>query len=162
MVNIDIALSTSSLQRAVNKLRNLSDSLQRKSNYCAMQLAKEGESELATQITFIADFDGNDAGTIDSLMTDNGAELHWRGDQVDFLEFGTGPTGNVLPYNDEGAKPSYWEYRTSPWYYYNATIGATIETYGIPAYAPMLNTAIKLADKETILSKYKGILSRRG
>lgn len=93
----------------------------------------------------ILDPDGNQTGTTSLRHITGVSEVRWSGDQILFLEFGTGITGINNPYPDNvvmglvSYQPQQYhgisgnEY----WHYQDEVTGAFEKTYGVPAYAPM-------------------------
>lgn len=157
MVTIDVQLSDSSIRNAIKKLEKIQYELPQRANICAKKLATLGEKELNTNISGIWNFDGNEAGTTSVEQTQVSTELHWRGNQVDFLEFGTGPIGAMLPYNI--TLPIQWKYGNTAWVYFKDD--KYHYTRGIPAYAPMLHASEFMRNKANVYKAYKGLLGKK-
>lgn len=75
----------------------------------------------------------------------DGTEVLWLGDQIAFVEFGTGARGaaGFYPYPVAMGEANYHPDPTkrSWWYPYN---GYAIKSYGIPPYAPMASAALMM------------------
>lgn len=161
-MEIEVKLSRRDLKKAIRQLKELKRSLPEKIESKNQQLVEEGKTILDTNIANISDFDGNEKGSTFGTAVDLNATIEWQGDQVQFLEFGTGIVGSHQPY--EGEVPSGWEYGKGKYsgkhadghWHYSKNGGEPILTYGIPAYGPMLHTSEELKTK--IPEIYKGLL----
>ena len=161
-MEISVDLSKRSLNAAIRQLKQLKKSLPDKIERKNQQLVEEGKNILDTNISNIPNFDGNDKGMTFGTAVDLNAKIEWQGEQVQFLEFGTGIVGSRQAY--EGELPPGWEYGKGKYsgrhedghWHYSKNGGEPILTYGIPAYAPMLHASEELKTK--IAEIYKGLL----
>lgn len=162
MVNIELDLSVGGIDRAMKELTRLKSSLEDKVEGKTKKLVEEGKTILDEKIQMINNYDGNEKGTTYGTAVANMGNIEWKGDQIAYLEFGTGIVGRQNPY--PSSTPVPWEYANSTysrrhtdghWSYKNAN-DELVRTYGIPAYAPMLKTSEEL--KKKIPEIYKGLL----
>lgn len=161
-MEIRVELSKRGLKSAIRQLKQLNKSLPDKIERKNQQLVEEGKNLLDVNISNIPNFDGNDKGITFGTAVDLNGKIEWQGEQVQFLEFGTGVVGRQQSY--EGELPPGWEYGKGKYsgrhedghWHYSKNGGEPILTYGIPAYAPMLHASEELRTK--IPEIYKGLL----
>lgn len=115
-------------------------------------------AELENNIAGIYDPDGNLTGTVSMKSVHGLTRITWAGDQVAFLEFGTGITAIEGPDYPDMAfmalvgyewhqyhgllQTEYWKYKSN---------GEWITSFGIPAHAPMYSVFL---DAEFILREH--------
>lgn len=154
-MEIDIELSKKGINQALKELRKLKKNLESNIQEAGKQLADDGANILRSKISTINRPDGNERGEVMSMTVLENSFIRWHGSQVQYLEFGTGvvytkeqggeykgtlPNGYVY---GSGAKlKANMEKGKKHWYYNKGEDG--IKTEGIPAYAPMYNTAQEL------------------
>lgn len=129
----DIPLSQRDIKKTARRLRKLAKELKSDNTLQPIRnaLAQRLLERLNHYIATIDDPDGNSIGVADIKNVWERSYVRWIGDQVIFLEYGTGHYGALSGYIGvyaAGYKPEdhYW------WY------GGRL-TGGIPAYAPMYN-----------------------
>lgn len=155
----EFELTTKSVNSLIRDVDSLINELE--SGKILGKVARESKNELKNRVDTISNYDGNDIGKIESILTENEFELLWSGEQVAFLEFGTGVIGKMARHPD---LPSEWVYgsgksvnKDGSWVY-NSDMGR-IRTFGIPAYAPMYYTGVKA--REILVDRYKEVLNAK-
>jgi hypothetical protein len=94
----------------------------------------------------LRDLDGNYLGTTDAASSVNvekgfkGHDVIWRGDQIIFIEFGTGASGAGQPYPGVMA-PGYHPDPTKAWWVYTDLFMGNVLSRGLTPQAPMYNAA---------------------
>lgn len=154
-MEIELDLSKESINNAINELKKLRKNLESNIQEAGYLLAEDGGNILRSNINTIDRLDGNDKGTVEVVSSLEISNIFWSGSQVKYLEFGTGVVyteeqggeyKGTLPNNyvyGSGAKlKANLEKGKKHWYYGKGEDG--IKTEGIPAYAPMYNTAQEL------------------
>ena len=161
-MEINLTLSTKGIKSAIRELKSVKSTLEERIEAKNQQLVAEGKRILDEKIGSINNYDNNAIGNTYGTAVGNNGTIEWHGEQIAFLEFGTGTVGKQDSY--PGIFPVPWEYANSTyskrhedghWSYKNSS-GDLVRTYGIPAYAPMLKTSEEL--KKKIPEIYKGLL----
>lgn len=93
--------------------------------------------DLRDNISYITDRDGNLAGSQEIIHTRNISVIRWTGDQIRFLEFGTGTQGVNQPYPGQLMNLIGYDPVDHSWSYWDRETASVKKTDGIPAYAPM-------------------------
>lgn len=157
-MDVSIPLSAKGIRQATRSLGRLKKALA-KDDEGVQPLIRSMAAEsirggLDENILAIPDPDGNFAST-QTTRTVNALGLtyvQWLGPQIAYLEFGTGAvaldTGGypnpAIP-SSVGYEPQRLHGNIAPsewWWYEDRTMGFKRATRGIPAYAPMYNTAM--------------------
>lgn len=92
------------------------------------------------------DVDGNYLGTEDAASAVSlevgykGHDVIWRGEQIAFIEFGTGASGASSPYPGV-MTPGYHPDPTKAWWVYNDPYYGAVLSRGLTPQAPMYNAA---------------------
>lgn len=168
-MELDIELSKESINKALKELRKLKRNLNSNIHLAGQELAKEGCSILRDNLNSIPDQDGNALGTVYPVLALENSKIFWSGPQISYLEYGTGLVGKGTY---KGDLPNGYEYASGPfikkhiasgkgaYWHYKTKEDYLIRTEGIPAYAPMYQTAKVL---RTLIPKYyKNILTKKG
>lgn len=99
-------LSAQSLEKLLTELRKYREKVQALESRLPKELALYAAGQIATNLTGITDFDGNDPGEIGIETSGNVATAFNEGEQIAFLEFGTGCY--AAPHPDAGQLG--WQY----------------------------------------------------
>jgi len=67
-----------------------------------------------------------------------------------FVEFGTGPRGSRDRHPEATDE---WQYRQTPWVYYNDRVGHFLFTYGMPSRPFMYNTARRMESEAVRIAR---------
>ncbi len=144
-MNLNITLSERSIDSAIAQLNALAYKLDRAPDTVCDTLGSIALAEMTVNQSAILDQDGNELGAPYMVSGAGEVEVGLTGDQVAFLEFGTGPVGAATPHPEP---PSDWEYgagetisENGDWRYYDKQRGYWRLTTGIPAYMPVFNAA---------------------
>ena len=153
--NIKISLSTSGLKQLSKELQAYKLFLNKQTKEALSDLVLLGTTDLSRRTSGLTDYDGNDAGYVDSVFTGTKGVISNIGPQIAFLEFGTGIRGQESPHPN--ASLVGWDYNTKTskkahrtvggvegWFYFNQTQGRAVFTPGIRPYGQMLYTSIYL------------------
>lgn len=157
-LNIQVPLSSKGVKSVRRVLRNLKETIIHDDGFdeslrgiAADILANALRQEVNT---LIFDPDGNMTGDVSIKHVAGLSEIKWSGDQILFLEFGTGVEGIDIPYPDPsimalvGYEPQLYHGDEMYWVYKDRVSNEYIKTFGIPAYAPMYTVFL---DAENIL-----------
>lgn len=166
---IVLSLTTKgSLQKAIDKIEEYSQTIQNMSEMFVMELANVGITALSVRINSISPFyKGSDLSvSLQMLNGSLGASIVMSGKQCAFIEFGSGvlfnaPKGSSLHPKGEELGLTIGSYNpNSPnaesptgWFYYDE-YGQKQHTYGTPTFAPMHNSEMEM------LSQIKEIAER--
>jgi len=133
-------------------------------------MCRKMATKVQSNFAGMTDLDGNYLGGENpnaSLKVEpalEGHELVWRGEQIAYLEFGTGATGAMGSYGGTAmAKAGYHPDPTKKsWGYEDAKLGGQI-SHGIPPYAPMYDASRILHSpvmKEPAIKLLNGAVNR--
>lgn len=160
-ITVDVPLSSKGISATTRALRKIKQEYSVDGDFdeaIRVNAAQLLLDALDDNIAMIVDPDGNTTGTTSLKHITGVSEIRWSGDQILFLEFGTGVTGINDPYPDStimsivSYQPEQYhgiegnEY----WTYHDEITGAYEKTYGVPAYAPMYTVFL---DAERILQE---------
>ncbi len=138
MKRITIELSPSSCQKAIEELKQYERFIKPKLDEVCKRLAEIGKEEALSIVDGIRLSEGNSVERVDVVKIDNGYKLVMEGEDVYFIEFGTGD--GVSPHYDTSVPVAYgsWSVAHSQmlwnngfWYY------DKVRYTGTPAYMPM-------------------------
>ena len=138
MKRIVIDLSAESCQKALEELQKYEKEIKPKMEEVCRRLAEIGKQEAISVVNTIKLSEGNAVDRIDTVKTDNGYKIVMEGEDVYFIEFGTGD--GTSPHFDTSV-PVAWgtwsaEHKQILWthgfWYYNH-----IKFTGTTAYMPM-------------------------
>ena len=138
MRTITLELSAESCNRAVKELEKYQKEIKPKMDEVCKRLAEIGRDEAISVVNGIRLSDGNSVERIEAVQIDNGWKIVMSGEDVYFIEFGTGD--GVTPHYDTNV-PVAWgtwsaEHDQILWkqgfWYFNK-----VRYTGTPAYMPM-------------------------
>ena len=138
MRTITLELSAESCNRAVKELEKYQKEIKPKMDEVCKRLAEIGRDEAISVVNGIRLSDGNSVERIEAVQIDNGWKIVMSGEDVYFIEFGTGD--GVTPHYDTNVpvawgtwsaehKQMLWKYGF--WYY------DKVKYTGTTAYMPM-------------------------
>lgn len=105
MKTVTIELSVDSCERAIKELVNYESTIKPKLDEVCKRLAEVGKQEIISIVSSIPMSEGNSVSNVDALPTDNGWKIVMEGEDVYFIEFGTG--NSVSPHFDTSV-PVAW------------------------------------------------------
>ena len=138
MKTIAIELSVDSCNKAIEELKKYQKEIKPKLDEVCRRVAEVGRDEALSIINGIRLQDGNAVERVDVVKIDNGYKLVMEGEDVYFIEFGTGD--GVSAHYDVSVPVAYgsWSVEHSQmlwnkgfWYY------DKVRYTGTPAYMPM-------------------------
>lgn len=140
MINVELSLGPAEIRKLSRRLKRLRNQLKRTD--FAEEMLVQAQNDMLKQVAHVAGIDGNyDATTVDYV--EQLGIVSWRGEQVSYLEYGTGAKGAARPY--AGVLPS--DYHPDPtnkeWDYVDKRSGALSTSYSLAPQAPMYKTALK-------------------
>jgi hypothetical protein len=153
MSSVDVPLSVAGIRKLRDNLKGLATALR---DEVKVDIERETcmllAGEVIHNVSSITDLDGNYLGgdnpnsavSVEPAL-DDGHEVIWRGEQVAFLEFGTGAPGAADPYPGRAmAAAGYHPDSTKDsWWYIDAKIGPWV-SLGLTPQAPMFEAAMLL------------------
>ena len=122
--------------------------------------------------TDLRDLDGNYLGTLDGASAVSlevgykGHDVIWRGEQIAFIEFGTGASGALHPYPGVMA-PGYKPDETKAWWVYTDLLTGdpdhdfAVLSQGLTPQAPMYNAAARARGEKWLQRKSAEIMKAR-
>ena len=124
------------------------------------QVIAEGiRDDVIAGIASIQDKDGNYLGSdnpnasVKAMAAKIGYQVIWQGEQIAYLEFGTGAAGASGGYS--GSAMAEAGYSPDPtkemWYYPDNVIGDAVLSHGLMPQAPMLNASIAMRQVSTLM-----------
>lgn len=151
MPDVEIELSLGNVKSLIRGLKQLRRDM--RGGYTtgdiSLAIAKDIAADIKMNVTAIENLDGNYEGALDVMSAVNirGAikaqEVYWRGEQIFYLEFGTGvPGARTLLDSKSAALANYHPNVASvEWVYIDGLSGKEVLTFGTPAYAPVYRAA---------------------
>ena len=147
MKHIEIELSVSSVNKAIDELIRYQKEIVPKMNEVCKRLAEIGRDEAIAIVNSIKMSDGNTVERVEALPIENGYKIVMEGEDVYFIEFGTGD--GVSPHYDvsvpvawgswsENDKQMLW--KNGFWYY------DKVRYTGTTAYMPMYYAEKKMRE----------------
>lgn len=155
-------LSVSSLDKLLSDVKDYKAKVEAAPARITEQLAKIGAGAITQNIAGITDPDGNAPGTVGMQAEGGSGKVFEQGDQVAYLEYGTGEQGA------ENKHPKYevsgWQYGSGKnirkmkngkmmWHYYDRLRGHWRTTNGIPAQKQVFRAAITMRDNIVPVAK---------
>lgn len=155
--NLSVNLGLKGLKDLRKELVKYQKDMDKVGSKIVTTLVNMGEAELNRNISSIQDNDGNAIGFVETSKLGGVGKISHVGDQVVFLEFGTGIPGANLKHPQSGsigyeynAKRSARAHRTRSsdgaegWWYRNLETGKSTFTTGIRGEWQVYNTAMYL------------------
>jgi len=142
MPTLKAGLSSGSIGELLKQVEQFKKKVEAAPEKIVSSLIATGEEEMQDVLNFIKDGNGNDIGFVGSEQGGGHGVVYNRGDQVAYLEFGTGPAGASSPHPD--ADEHDWNYSSGDkirrmkngklmWTYYDKLRGHYRITEGLPA-----------------------------
>lgn len=148
MKTITIELSPASCNKAMKELEKYQKEIKPKLDEVCKRLAEIGRDEALSIINGIRQQEGNAVERVDVAKIDNGYKLVMEGEDVYFIEFGTGD--GVEPHFDTSVPVAWgtWSaehkqmlWNNGFWYYHH------VRYTGTPAYMPMYYAEKKMREE---------------
>jgi len=155
-------LSVSSLDELLRNVKSYQAKVNAAPERIVSELARIATNSISETISGITDSDGNATGSVGSNISGNTAMVFNEGDQVGYIEFGTGVTGAAEPHPQ--ARKSGWSYDKGSkifttksgkrmWRYYDTLKGHWRITSGLPAQKQVYKAALKMRDNIVQVAK---------
>ena len=148
MKTIAIELSVDSCNKAIKELHEYQKRIRPKLDEVCRQVAEVGRDEALSIINGIRLQDGNAVERVDVVPTDNGYKLVMEGEDVYFIEFGTGDGVSAhydvsvpVAWGSWSAEHSQMLWNKGFWYYDN------VRYTGTTAYMPMYYAERKMREE---------------
>lgn len=148
MKTITLELSKESCDKAVKELERYQKTIKPKLDEVCKRLAEIGKAEALSIINSIPISEGNVVERVDAVKIDNGYKLVMEGDDVYFIEFGTGD--GVVPHYAPSVPVAWgtWSeshgqmlWKNGFWYY------DKVKYTGTKAYMPMYYAEKKMREE---------------
>jgi hypothetical protein len=149
-----VPLSPANIERLMKQTKALQKELNRITEPAEKELAKEVSTLLNRNLASLGgNVDGNDVyGTISVEKQANSTLVTWRGDQISYIEFGTGQRGFIYAYPDQAFMTALG-YTLNPertfWFYTDNAGKHSNYSHGLEAQAPMWKTAAEMRKVNT-------------
>lgn len=155
-------LSISSLDKLLSDVKAYRDKVNAAPEKITARLAEIGSDAIRQNIAGTTNPDGNSSGTVSANISGSHATVSQSGDQIAFLEYGTGEQGAASPH------PEYqvagWNYGSGKnirrmkngklmWRYYDRLRGHYRVTNGIPAQKQVFRAALTMRDNIVPVAK---------
>lgn len=148
MKTIAIELSVDSCNKAIKELQEYQKRIKPKLDEVCRRVAEVGRDEALSIINGIRLQDGNAVERVDVVPTDNGYKLVMEGEDVYFIEFGTGDGVSAhydvsvpVAWGSWSAEHSQMLWNKGFWYYDN------VRYTGTTAYMPMYYAERKMREE---------------
>lgn len=154
MERIVLELSVASCEKAIKALKEYQKDIKPKLDEVCKRLAEIGRDEALSIINSIPTTAGNTVERVDVVKTENGYKLVMEGEDVYFIEFGTGDgvsahydTSVPVAWGSWSAEHSQMLFNNGFWYYDN------VRYTGTPAYMPMYYAEKKMREEMPYIIK---------
>lgn len=155
MPNFSADLSVSSLDQLLSDLKAYKKKVDEAPEKITARLAEIGEQAINANIAGITDLDGNAPGIVSVDIDGAHSVVSQAGEQIAYLEFGTGAQGANSPHPLAG--DAGWQYNSGEhirptkngkmmWRYYDRLKDHWRITDGIPAQRQVLEAALLMRD----------------
>lgn len=148
MERIVLELSAASCEKALKTLKEYQKDIRPKLDEVCKRLAEIGRDEALSIINSIPTTAGNTVERVDVAKTESGYKLVMEGEDVYFIEFGTGDgvsahydTSVPVAWGSWSAEHSKMLFNNGFWYYDN------VRYTGTPAYMPMYYAEKKMREE---------------
>lgn len=148
MKTITVELSVDSCNKAIEELKKYQKEIKPKLDEVCRRVAEAGRDEALSIINGIRLQDGNAVERVDVVPTDNGYKLVMEGEDVYFIEFGTGDGVSAhydvsvpVAWGSWSAEHSQMLWNKGFWYYDN------VRYTGTTAYMPMYYAERKMREE---------------
>ena len=154
MKSIAIELSKESCAKALKELEKYQKEIKPKLDEVCKRLAEIGKEEALSVINGISLQDGNAVERVDVVQIENGYKLVMEGEDVYFIEFGTGDgvsahydTSVPVAWGSWSAEHSQMLFTKGFWYY------DKVRYTGTKAYMPMYHAEKKMREEKPRIMK---------
>lgn len=156
-------LSVASLDKLLSDVKDYKAKVEAAPAKITERLAEIGAEAIQQNISGITDPDGNAPGTVGMQVEGSSAKVFEKGDQIAFLEYGTGEQGATSPHPK--AAEAGRKYNVGPyihkmkngkmmWHYRDKLRGGHWRTTnGIPAQKQVLKAALTMRDNIVPVAK---------
>lgn len=148
MKTITVDLSVESIQKAIDELKKYEEQIKPKLKEVCKRLAEIGRDEAVSIVNTVRQQDDNFVERIDAVPTENGYKIVMEGEDVYFIEFGTGDgvsahydTSVPVAWGTWSAEHSQMLWNNGFWYYHH------VRYEGTPAYMPMYYAEKKMREE---------------
>ena len=148
MKTITVELSVDSCNKAIEELKKYQKEIKPKLDEVCRRVAEAGRDEALSIINGIRLQDGNAVERVDVVKIDNGYKLVMEGEDVYFIEFGTGDGVSAhydvsvpVAYGSWSAEHSQMLWKNGFWYY------DKVRYTGTSAYMPMYYAERKMREE---------------
>jgi len=153
-MRITLELSTASCAKALKELQRYQREIKPKLDEVCKRLAEVGKEEALSIINGISLQDGNAVERVDVVQIENGYKLVMEGEDVYFIEFGTGDgvsahydTSVPVAWGSWSAEHSKMLFTKGFWYY------DKVRYTGTKAYMPMYYAEKKMREEKPRIMK---------
>jgi hypothetical protein len=157
MADVEIPLSVGSVKSLIRGLKQLRRDMRDgyTTSDISLAMANDIAADIRANVATIDNLDGNYEGALDvmSAVAVRGAikahEAYWKGEQIFYLEFGTGrPGAHSLVDSKSAALANYHpNVANVEWVYLDGLTGKETLSFGVPAYAPVYKAAQKARNR---------------
>lgn len=155
-------LSVASLDKLLSDVKDYKAKLETAPAKITERLAEIGTDAIQQNIAGITDPDGNAPGTVGMQVEGGSAKVFEQGNQIAFLEYGTGEQGADSPHPI--AVKAGWKYGSGKnirrmkngkmmWHYFDKLRGHWRTTDGIPAQKQVLRAVLTMRDNIVPVAK---------
>lgn len=148
MKTITVELSVDSVNKAIKELETYQKEIRPKLDEVCKRLAEIGAQEATSIVNQIKRTDGNTVERIEAVQIDNGWKIVMEGEDVYFIEFGTGDSVSAhydvsvpVAWGSWSAEHSQMLWNKGFWYYDN------VRYTGTTAYMPMYYAERKMREE---------------
>lgn len=148
MKTIAIELSVDSCNKAIKELETYQKKIRPKLDEVCKRLAEIGAQEAISIVNQIKRTDGNTVERVEAVQIDNGWKIVMEGEDVYFIEFGTGDSVSAhydvsvpVAWGSWSAEHSQMLWNKGFWYY------DKVRYTGTPAYMPMYYAERKMREE---------------
>ncbi|WP_312694115.1 hypothetical protein [Caproiciproducens sp.] len=155
-------LSVASLDKLLSDVKSYRDKVNAAPEKITARLAEIGADAIRKNIAGITDPDGNAPGTVSADISGSHATVSQSGDQIAFLEYGTGEQGEASKHPEY--QTAGWRYGSGKnirkmkngkmmWHYYDRLRGHWRITDGLPAQKQVFRAALTMRDNIVPVAK---------
>ena len=141
-MNKTIVLGNEGIKALKNSLLAINTQLENTIDACEREIAEYGANALSELAPISAKYDGNYSGSVSFNPTENGYEVSYEGDQVAYIEFGTGITGEGYYPDSDILNQANWIYDINDhglggWVYKDHRTGEEFHSVGMVGEKPV-------------------------
>jgi len=155
-------LSVASLDQLLSNVKAYQKKIDEAPEKISVRLAEIGAASISENLSGITDTDGNVPGTVGIALSGSKATVYQQGDQIAYIEFGTGaqdaasrhPQAGEVGWNyDSGTKIHTMKNGKRMWRYWDKLKGHWRITSGLPAQKQVYRAALKMRDSIPTVAK---------